>query len=207
MLTALGSALFASASYDEAAERLCAASDLNPAAEQPYLFLGKVQIASPKQLPCVEQRLARFLTLQPDNSTANYLYAMALWRRQEVAGQAKDPQITQQTEALLTKAATLDRKCFDAYLQLGIMAFEKHEYEQAEALYKQAIEANPQLSEAHYRLGVAYDRLGDHAEAKQEFELHAQIEKAQTAVVEKQRRDVKQFQITLQDEPAPPKKF
>jgi tetratricopeptide (TPR) repeat protein len=42
LLTALGAALFAGAFYDEAALRLCDASDLNPADPEPYMFMGKI---------------------------------------------------------------------------------------------------------------------------------------------------------------------
>ena len=45
LLTALGSTLFAGALYDDAARRLCEASDLNPSDPEPYLFMGKVEIA------------------------------------------------------------------------------------------------------------------------------------------------------------------
>jgi len=61
MLAALGTALFAAARYDEAAASLCKASDLNPADTQPYIFLGEIQMAAPTPLPCVEQKLARFV--------------------------------------------------------------------------------------------------------------------------------------------------
>ena len=83
MLAALGTAQFAGALYDEAAASLCAASDLNPADPEPYSFMGRIDIAAPKPLACVEPRLARFVQAQPTNAQANYLYAMALWKRQE----------------------------------------------------------------------------------------------------------------------------
>ena len=82
MLAALGTALFAGALYDEAAASLCAASDLNPADPEPYSFMGRIEMAAPKPLPCVEPRLARFVQQQPANSIANYLYAMAILKEQ-----------------------------------------------------------------------------------------------------------------------------
>jgi tetratricopeptide (TPR) repeat protein len=201
MLAALGTALFAGARYDEAALRLCDASDLNPADPEPYIFLGRIQMAAPTRLPCVEQRLARFAQEQPGNSLANYFYAMAIWKRQE---QPPDQQVLQQVEALLTKAVTIDANCSDAYLQLGVVYFSQHNFEKAISFYTKAIEANPQLGEAHYRLGVAYDRIGEPAKAKQEFQLHDEIEKQQAAAIEQQRREVKQFLVVLQGQPTHP---
>jgi tetratricopeptide (TPR) repeat protein len=201
MLTALGTALFASALYDEAALRLCDASDLNPADPVPYIFMGKIAMAAPTSLACIEPKLARFVREQPENSLANYLFAMALWKQQE---QSANPQALQQVETLLTKAVTIDAKCADAYLQLGVLYFSRHDFEKAIGFYTKAIEVNPQLGEAHYRLGVAYDRIGEPAKAKQEFQLHDEIERQQAAVIERQRREVKQFLVVLQGQPAYP---
>lgn len=198
MLTALGTALFASALYDEAAHSLCDASDLNSADTEPYIFMGKIEMAAPTPLPCVEQKLARFVQAQPENSLANYLYAMAIWKRQ---GQLSPPEVTQQVETFLTKAVTLDTQCSDAYLQLGILYSNQRDLEKAISFYQKAIEANPQLGDAHYRLGVAYDRLGEPEKARQEFQLHDEIEKTQAAEVERQRREVKQFLVVLQKQP------
>jgi tetratricopeptide (TPR) repeat protein len=196
--TALGTALFAGAVYDEAARSLCDASDLDPVNPEPYIFMGKVEMAAPTPLPCVEAKLARFAQEKPDNSLANYLYAMAISKRQELSASQS---VTQQVEDLLSKAVSLDPKCFDGYLQLGILAASQHDYEKAIQLYTNAIEANPQLGEAHYRLGIAYDRLGQREKAQQEFQLHDEIEKRQAAAVERERREIKQF-VVVQGQPA-----
>lgn len=204
MLTALGTAQFAGALYDDAAASLCAASDLNPTDPEPYLFMGRIAIASPKPLECVRPRLARLVQLQPQNSLANYLYAMAILKSQEDTPGRR----AQQAELLLKKAVALDPKCADAYLQLGIQSFSQQDPQKAISYYTEAIEAQPQLGEAHYRLGVAYDRIGEPEKARQEFELHDQLEKLQAASVDRQRREVKQFLVVLEGQPGyqPPSK-
>jgi tetratricopeptide (TPR) repeat protein len=93
---------------------------------------------------------------------------------------------------------TLDPKYATAYLQLGILFSSKHNLEKAIGFYRKAIDADPQLGEAHYRLGLAYDRTGAADKAKLEFKLHDEIEKSQAAEVERQRREVKQFSVVLQ---------
>lgn len=201
MLAALGTALFAGARYDEAALRLCDASDLRPTDSEPYLFMGKIELAAPTPLACVERRLARFVQQQPENASSNYLYAMAIWKR---LGQPADPKALQQVETLLTRAVTIDSKCGDAYLQLGNLYFSQNNFEKAIEFYTKAIEAVPELSEAHYRLAIAYDRVGQKAKARQEFQLHDEIEKQQAASIERQRREVKQFLVVLEGPPADP---
>jgi tetratricopeptide (TPR) repeat protein len=198
LLTALGTALFAGALYDEAAHSLCDASDLDPTNTEPYLFMGKVEMAAPTPLPCVESKLARFVQQKPDSSVANYLYAMALWKRQQPSA---NKAASQEVEALLTRAVSLDAKCSDGYLQLGVIAASQRNDEKAIQLYTKAVDADPQSGEAHYRLAVAYERLGEREKAQQEFQLHDQIQKRQAAAVEQERRDVKQF-VIVQGQPA-----
>jgi len=198
MLTALGTALFASALYDEAAHRLCVASDLNPADPEPYIFMGKIEIAAPSPLPCVSQKLARFAQTQPDNVLANYFYAMSLWKE---SGHSTDQQTLRQVQNLLTRAINIDPKCAEAYLQLGNLETSQHNYQKAISTYLKAIEANPQLSDAHYRLGIAYERVGEREKAKLELLQHDEIENRTAAEVQRQRKEVKQFVISLPANP------
>jgi tetratricopeptide (TPR) repeat protein len=192
MLTALGAALFACSLYDDAARRLCEAADLNPEADEPYLFLGKAEIASPNPLRCSEEKLAEFVKLHPENPLASYYDGMAIWKQ---SGRSNDPQILDQVEALLDRAVALDPKCGDAYLQLGNLNASRHDNAKAIAFFSRALEANPQLAEAHYRLGMAYDRVGERDKAKREFQLHEELDKEQAEEIERQRREVKQFLV------------
>jgi tetratricopeptide (TPR) repeat protein len=202
MSAGLGAALYAGGLYEQAAARLCAASDLQPADSDPYLFLGKMEEASPAPLPCVEQKMARFSETQPANAWAHYYYAMALLKRAKESG---DSSITP-VESLLKKAVLIDPKLSQAYMQLGNLYSGRNDYAQAIGNYQKAIEVNPQLTEAHYRLGVAYQRVGDQVKARQEFQAHQQAEKNEAATVERQRREVQQFLIVLKDQPATPQK-
>jgi tetratricopeptide (TPR) repeat protein len=194
LLTSLGAALFAGALYDEAQVKLCAASDLNPDDPEPYLFMGKIEVTAAHPLECAATHLAKFAQLHPENALAPYFYAMAIWKRH---GESMDEETWRQIDTLLTNAITIDPKCSDAYLQLGNLNSLHSEFPKAIAFYTRAIEANPGSSEAHYRLGVAYDRTGDRAKAKQEFALHDQIEKQEAAEVENQRKAIKQFVVDV----------
>ena len=78
----------------------------------------------------------------------------------------------------------------------------QNRYEFAIAAYKKAIEAQPQLGEAHYRLAQAYKRTGEQKKAQQEFQAYQQIEKQEAADIERKRREVRQFLIVLKDPPA-----
>jgi tetratricopeptide (TPR) repeat protein len=198
LLTALGAALFGGALYEEAALRLCEASDLNPDNSEPYLLMGKAEIAAPTPLTCVEQKLERLVERQPDNSRANYYLAMAIWKQ---SGQAVDVLTSNKVESMLSKAIALDPKFSDPYVQLGILWSSRGEFAKAAEFYTKAIGLDPQSSEAHYRLGVAYDRLGERNQAKQEFQLHEDLEKQQAGEVDRERRAVQQFVVEVPDKP------
>jgi tetratricopeptide (TPR) repeat protein len=202
MLAGLGAALYAEGKSEEAAGRLCAASDLNPADPAPYVFLGKMEKAATGVLACVEQKLARFAQEQPGNALADFYFGVTLWKRDR--GSEKNAAGLQQAETLLEKAVSIDPKLGEAYLQLGILHSERGNLEQAIRDYQRAIEANAEIGEAHYRLGSAYRRIGEESKAEQEFQRYEKIERAETAAMESQRRELRQFLIILKDQPATP---
>lgn len=195
LLEGLGAALSASGAYEEAAKRLCQAADLHPVDRTPYLFLGTIERAATMPLPCAEPALERFAHNQPDNAPANYYLAIALWKRQR----GEELNGTARVEALLEKAVAIDPKFGEAYLQLGIVRAARGHFEDAIRDYEKAAEVAPQLGEAHYRLGLAYRRQGDESSAKREFEFYEQGQKMETAAIERQRREVRQFLIVLRD--------
>ncbi len=91
MLTALGAALFAGALYDDAAARLCQAAALEPNNPEPYLFMGRIEIAAPRPLKCVEQKLADFHQREPGNALADYYFAMSLRKQQPPSSDLSGP--------------------------------------------------------------------------------------------------------------------
>jgi tetratricopeptide (TPR) repeat protein len=204
MLAGLGAALYAGGAYADAARRLCESSDLQPADPTPYLFLGRMEKAAPDPLPCVEQKLARFAHDQPANALGNYYYAISLWKR----GRGNENSANlQQVETLLQKSVTADPKLDEAYVQLGVLYSARGNFPEAIGAYKKAIEVNPESGEAHYRLALAYKRVGQDEKSEQQLQLYKQADKSETAAIDQQRREIRQFLIILQDQPqasAPP---
>jgi tetratricopeptide (TPR) repeat protein len=199
MLEGMGVALYGAGSYDEAAKKMCEAADLRPADAAAYLFLGKMDKAAPGPLPCAEERLARFAKFHPENAMANYYYGVALRKR---AGAGENPDSLRRAEELLQKAVKIDPKFSDGYLQLGIVRSALGEIALAGRDYETAIEIDPQNAEAHYRLGAVYRMTGDKAKAEQEYQTYKRLEKEEAAAAESQRRELRQFVITLKDQPA-----
>jgi tetratricopeptide (TPR) repeat protein len=194
MLAGLGTALYANGSYNEAAVRLCAASDLNPTNTIPYILLGKMERATSEPIPCVEQKLARFVHVQPRNAMANYYYAIALSKQKRGSRNAAD---VRSIKALLNEAVRIDPKFDEAFLALGVLHSEHGNFEEATRAFQRALELNPLLAEAHYRLGLADKRVGQETKAHQEFQRYQQVSEADAAALERQRREVRQYLINL----------
>lgn len=202
MLIGQGASSFARGSYDEAERSVCAASDLNPNDSIPYLFLGKMLGAESKPSQQVVEKLHRFVTQQPENPQANYYYAIALWK---LRTGPQDMATATQVETLLTKAMHLDPKFAAAYLQLGILCSEQKDFPKAIMNFQQAIQADPQMEAAHYRLAQAYRQTGETAKAEGEIRVYDQIVKESAQKEESERHEVRQFVYTLRDQPAPQK--
>lgn len=198
MLVGLGAALHASGLYAQAADRLCAASDLAPADATPYLFLAKMLQSSSQPLACSVEKLARFVHEQPGNAFANYSYALALWKQ---AGPSPDAASSDRALTFLETAIKIDPKLAPAYVQLGVIRSAMGQTALAISEYQHAIASDPGLAEAHFRLAQAYKRVGDSEKAREEFQAYEQIEKSDAAKIEQQRREIQQFVVTYKDRP------
>jgi tetratricopeptide (TPR) repeat protein len=200
MLLGLGAASFARGAYDEAVQRICRASDLNPNDPVPYQFLGKIEQAENKPSTDLVEKLHRFLTLQPQSADANYFYALGLWKFRNAA---HDKESVSQVESLLKTAIQINPNHAAAALQLGIVHSEQGAYKEAISDYRKALEADPEMEEAHYRLAQAYRQIGDSEKVKEELRLYGQLAKESAQKQEQERHQIKQFVYTLRDQSAP----
>lgn len=199
MLVGLGAALYGLGSYEEAARRLCEASDLSPSDPTAYIFLGRMEQATPGVSPCSEGQLARFVAQQPGNALANYYYGLILWKKEEGTSNSA---ALRQAKTYLEKAIELDPELDKAVLQLGVVQAEEGDFARAMASYQRAIEINPRLGEAHYRLALAYRRSGEESKARQEIEKYKEIEREDADRFERQQRELQQFTIILKSQQA-----
>ena len=194
ILAGLGASWYALGSYENAVQRLCEASDLNPGDSNPYLFLGRVQAVESTPSAAITERLQRFARLQPENAMANYYYAVSVWKGRKSPADADN---FAQVKPLLEKAIHLDPAFGPAYLQLGILYSERSDLANSVAAYQNAIKATPDMEEAHYRLAQAYRQGGETSKAQAELQRYEQISKEKAAKIEGQRHEVQQFVYEL----------
>ena len=197
MLLGLGAASFARGNTDDAIRRICQASDLNPPDVRPYLFLGKIEQSEITPPDDLVNRLHRFATLQPQNADANFYFAVGLWKQRKTSQRID---ILAPVEFLLNNTLKIDPKYAPAELQLGIVHADLGEYAQAASDYKKALDSDPQLEEAHYRLAQAYRQIGESDKAKEELRIYGELAKESAQKQDRERREIKQFVYTLRDQ-------
>ena len=190
MAIGLGIALYSRGIYDEAVKSLLRAADLSPSDPRCYLFLSKAYDSSPGQADEVIQRFRRFSELQPSDARASYYYAMSLWKGRR----AQDPSLDlHQIESLLKKAVTLDPKLAEAHLQLGNLYSDQTQFAEAVPEYVKTLEDNPDIADAHYRLGQAYVHTGEKDKAQAQFQVYQRLRERHLADLDRQRAEIRQF--------------
>jgi tetratricopeptide (TPR) repeat protein len=73
------------------------------------------------------------------------------------------------------KALQVNPKRFDVYRAIGLVAFEKGQYEKAVTAWKKALEIKPDIRDLRNNLAQAFHGLGKHTEAIVELENEIQI--------------------------------
>jgi tetratricopeptide (TPR) repeat protein len=197
--TGLGMALDLRGRYDDAVKALLAAADLDPTDARCYLFLSKAYGSSPNQAEDVIRRFRRYAELQPNNALAQYYYAMSLWKGKLL----EDTDVNFQTvESLLKKSVTLDDKLAEAHVQLGNLYADRHAYDKSMPEYVRALELNPNLPDAHYRLGQDYVHTGQKEQAQTEFAVYQKLRAQHLADEDKERAEVQQFVYSAKTAPS-----
>ncbi len=186
----LGLALYSRGRYDDAVQALLTASDLSPSDPRCYVFLSKASDSSPKQAEGVIQRFRRYAELRPEDALAQYYYAIALWKGKRSEDSSAD---LHAVESLLLKSITLDGTIPEVHVQLGDLYAGQHLYEKSIPEYVRALELNPNLSDAHYRLGTDYVHVGQKEQAQKEFAVYQKLRATHLAEVDKERAEVQQF--------------
>jgi tetratricopeptide (TPR) repeat protein len=194
MLLGLSVATYDEGAMEEGKKLLLDACDLNPADPAPYLFLGKLQEAEKIEPRGWTERFKRFASVHPENALGHYYYAVALGKQEAGSGNLAA------IESELKRAIEIDPQLCSAYLELGILYFQRKDYPQAILAFQKAIEITPLPAEAHYRLGQVYSRLGKAEKASKEIALFKEISEQKSSEAERERHKIQQFVYTLRNE-------
>jgi len=172
MHVGIGIAQYSRGRYDEAVKSFSHAADLAPSDPRPYQFLGEMYGVAPAMGGEITKRLAAFASANPKNGSAQFYYAMSLWK-----GQSSPPDDAgmQRVEALLRQAVVLDPALAKGFLELGILLSDQRRYKEAIPELQRAIRLEPDVAQAHYRLAQAYQRTGQKELADKELEIFEKL--------------------------------
>jgi predicted Zn-dependent protease len=196
MKIGLGIATYSEGKYEEAVGALLAAVDLNSSDPRCYYFLSRAYDMSPHQAADVIQRFQRYAERQPANPLAQYYYAMSLWKGKQADGGSPNLKLV---EALLQKSLELNHALPETHLQLGNLYADEHEYDKSIPEYERALELNPNLADAHYRLAQDYVRVGQKDRAQAEFAVFQKARAQHMAEIDKENAEVRQFVYSAED--------
>ena len=171
----LGIAQYSRGKYSDAVASFCRAVDLDPSDPRAYDFLGEIYGIAPELASEVTARLAGFVKAHPNNAMAHLYHALSLWRGER--GRS-EPAESQQVEAMLKRAVTLDPTLARGFLELGIFLADQERYAEAVEHLRRATTLQPGVAQAHYRLAQAYRRTGETALAEKELEIFQQLKNA-----------------------------
>jgi tetratricopeptide (TPR) repeat protein len=161
---AAGVAYYGLRRFPEAIESFLRTIRLDPGAEQPYVFLGRMLDQAEDKLPKIVEAFAGFAKSAPDQYLSSFLYGKAL--------AASEPQ---EAEAMFRKSILRNSQFWESRFELGLLLESEHRFEDAAAELRRAAELNPKDPAIHYRLARVYDRLGKTAEARSEREQYAKL--------------------------------
>lgn len=191
MLLGLGVANYSRGLYAQAIEALCKAVDLSPGEPQAYFFLAQAYSASPAKPDEVLKRVASHASSHPGTATAQYYYALCLWRSRGTSGQTSpDPN---QVEQLLRSAISLDPALAEAHFELGVVLTDQGQAQQAASEFERAVALDPEWAEAHYRLGQSYRQAGDSEKARSELEESERLRKSGDTEDQRLRAEIRRF--------------
>jgi tetratricopeptide (TPR) repeat protein len=199
LLMGLGMAFYSRGKYDEAIKALMAASDLDSADPRCYRFLSHAYSLSSSPSDEVVLRFRRYAELQPANAMAQYYYAMSLSKGNRPQEGSPEFQVV---ESLLLKSIALDGRFAEAHFQLGNLYADQHDYAKSFPEYERATQLDPNLPDAHYRLGQYYVHAGRKDLAQQEFDAYRRLREKFLAELDKEGAEVQQFVYSTEAPPA-----
>lgn len=169
---------------DAAIDAFLEAIALDPAPDQPYLFLARLIGQAHDRLPTITQRFIEYQEKNPQNYLGYFLHAKAL-------------QEPEQSEALLRKSLALNAKYWESHYDLGILLAKKGALKDAEHEFRRATELNPKDPAAHYRLFRVLAGLGKTQEAEAELAVQRKVSAESQADLNRTAGAVKRLELSI----------
>jgi tetratricopeptide (TPR) repeat protein len=172
----LGAAYLGQDENEKATQYLLQAIELAPDVPLGYQLLAQGFGDSSGSFEHAVARFRTFYRTHPNNPWAAYYHVLALHRSSIRNSSVMD---YEQGIRLLKAAIAQKPDFYDALFLLGEISFNQKNWKEAIAAYAQATKYNPAHLEAHYKLGLSLQRLGQTERAKAELKLYQELKEKQ----------------------------
>ncbi|MCY4593817.1 MAG: tetratricopeptide repeat protein [Bryobacterales bacterium] len=159
-----GAAALGLTRYEEATQAFLKAVELKPEELMGYHLLAQAFDRSDTAFDAALSSFRGLLQREPENPWARYFEALGTFR--EGARSADSSQMAARVETL-TQLTREDSGFLEALLLLSEIQFELRNWAETVEALQRAIELDPNHVSAHYRLGLALQRLGQSQEARE----------------------------------------
>jgi len=182
----LGAANYINGDSEQAVHALLRSITIAPDLTQSYYYLGRSQSkVHPLLQKRIMEKLKRYLSLNPDDPWANLFYGAGLIQGRQTG----DTRLFLEAEAYLRKATKLSSALAEASFQLGLLYNQQGKITDSIVEFQRAAKANPDMYEAHYRLAIAYSKIGQKEKAQEASRLQQKLREKVTDEKEKRRNE------------------
>ena len=159
-----GAAAVGLTKHEESTRAFLQAVELRPAEVLGYLLMAQSFDRAEESFDEAVEAFRAFLAREPADPWARYFEALATYRQASRTGGAD--QLPSRARALARLAAE-NPDFVEAHLLLGEVQFELGEWSAAVGALRRVIQLDAEQVAAHYRLGLALQRMGQSEEARQ----------------------------------------
>jgi len=191
MKVALGASYFGDAKYGQAVPVFAALldDDKNNALYAELLGMACNAVTESAKTQC-SSLLSYAQTHPHDAKVSTYAASMLLT---ETASERK----TDQARLLLTNAIAAAPHFAEAQYQMGLLKQEGGDWRESIPNLESAVKLKPDLAQAHYRLALAYWRLGRKVEAQAQMELQKQYAQRERQDLDQRLRQITTFLVDV----------
>jgi tetratricopeptide (TPR) repeat protein len=163
-------AYFSDNKTEEAAHAFARSLELDKNFAPTYAYLGMTQVDAGRYAEAIKL-YERALSLDEHFAAVHYLQAEALLKL--------EPPDAVSAERHLLRALQLDPSLVQAHLELGKIDLNSDRLTDAATELESVVARAPEIAEAHYQLGRAYQRLKRRNEAQEQFSRFERLQREQ----------------------------
>jgi tetratricopeptide (TPR) repeat protein len=177
MRLALGVAYFGRGRFTESTQSFSETAKRFPEAELPLYFLALAADSTSTDLAETRGLLEAYRERHPEQYWPYYFLGRYALRTDASSDQKADPD---RAERLLKESLERGADFAEAHCELGNVFSTQKRWREAIEEYKKATHLNPKLSQAHYRMALAYRRIGDLPGSQRELEVYRKLKQEES---------------------------